>query len=167
MKWAPAIETHDWVVARRTIPVTFADSLTGSGIRPGTRGVVLATSHGLLSSNAQIRFNIGFGAVTVYVPTHHVRRVRRAGGIDRFAERQRRHTAMRLGALIALGAYPAAWSVWFLLGGGTLTELMLVIIESAVLGLLDFLHRLATAPARSLLLLSVLVGAGQLARGRI
>jgi hypothetical protein len=107
--WTSVAE-GDWVKVQATVPVTFSDHLTGSGIKKGTRGVV--TSIG--SGRAEVRFDTGLGGVSAWVPTRHLSVVRRGGGVAAFNDRITRLSVARA-ALIVFLSYPV-WSFVIMYG---------------------------------------------------
>jgi len=128
----------DWVKATGTIPVTFTDHLlTTTGIRPGTRGVVVAGPCGWLRPTATVRFDTGLGGTCeVNTPLSKIRVSRRNGGIERFTGRAHWMGLARLGVALALCApvlYFVLVYLWtFRTFEGLVPALMTSALDSAV-----------------------------------
>lgn len=96
----------DWVRNTELVPTNLADHVLCSGLRRGTRGVVVSRSW----SHLEVEFDTGYGMVRARVPHRAVRVVRRDGGRDRFHRRTSRLTVVRL-AVAAFLLFPVVWWV--------------------------------------------------------
>ncbi len=102
--WGGEPRPGDWVVSKELVRTSLTDRLTGGGLRPGTRGVVVARS----GSRLVVEFDTGYGRASARVPAGVVRVVRRGGGRDRFERRTGLMTTIRL-AVAAFLMFPVLW----------------------------------------------------------
>lgn len=158
MIWG-GLQVGDWVKANRTVPVTFTDSITESGVRPGTMGVVTDTA----GSRVQVAFEGGFGTVDAWVPTRHLRVVGRGRGVGSFRSHARRIAVARAALSLFL-----AWPVLKFLAiygwthhgfSGVTSAFALAVIDS--IG--DWLAMLVQQPVKTVVYLIFLGILGRLA----
>lgn len=123
----------DLVRARRDIPLTITDHITGGpGIRQGSRGLVRIRN----GSRITVAFDTGGGIVEATVHARDCELVRRSVDEHRFMNFAQLKAAIRLGALIAM-ALPVLWYVvlyWIQTGSmdGIVESLVISAVESAL-----------------------------------
>jgi hypothetical protein len=154
------VQVGDWVRSRARLPVTLADHLLQSGIKPGARGVVTATS----GSRALVDFDAGLGTVSASVSQRHLRVVRRGGGIGSFKTNAHRRLIARVALIIFLALpvlqFLAAYA-WINRGFDGIT---VAFAEGVVQSVLDWLNMLLTQPARTAIYIGCLWVVARLAR---
>ncbi|GAA4758946.1 hypothetical protein GCM10023217_34310 [Gordonia alkaliphila] len=146
----------DWVKATAVIPRGLSDSVAGTGISRGTRGVVVGEASGFWQQRVTVRFDDGFGALSeVNVKTSDLTVVRRGGGHEDFERRASRTGLIRLGVVLALVA-PTVYfvaSYWWSTGSldGIVSEFVLAAFDTV-----DYLIGAMIAnPVRTLVFLVV------------
>jgi hypothetical protein len=118
---------------------------------------------GWFTSRADVEFGSGLGTVRASVPTHQLRLVRRAEGIDRFSTRQRRLAVARA-ALVLFLAWPIIWwciqYVWI---NRTFSGIASAFAVSIVYSIGNWITMLIADPVEGLIHLGFLWVVGRLA----
>lgn len=149
----------DWVRATRTVPVTLTDRLIGSGIGPGTVGLVVART----GSRLQVRWDAGWGTATCSVPMSDCRLHRRGLGEEAFARRTRVLTTVRVALALFLLWPFVQFAVLYLWMNRTTDGLLPALAVSTVEGALDFVGLALTHPVQSLVYAAFLASLSHLA----
>lgn len=144
--WGSPMGPGDWVRATRTVPLGIGDHLTGSGLRPGTLGLVVARS----GSRLQVRWDAGWGTTASTVPAHHCRLHSRGRGEDAFARRTRLVTTVRVALALFLVWPFAQFTLVYLWTYRTTEGLLEALAVGAVEGVLDFVATTVEHPVQSL-----------------
>lgn len=158
MMWG-TIREGDWVKNRDTVPVTLGDQLSKSGIKPGTRGVVTATT----GSRASVTFDGGIGTVSATVSIRKLRVVRRGGGVDRFATRQSRLNAARAALALFLAWPVISWIVQYLWINKSFSGMVPAFAAGVLQSFGDWITLLVTNPFHTVIYLAFLTILGKLA----
>lgn len=74
------LEPGDWVRTTETTNITLTDHVAGTGLPPGTRGVITSRD----GSRATVDLDAGYGMVTATLPARLLQPARPGGGIKRF-----------------------------------------------------------------------------------
>lgn len=82
MNFWRSLEAGDWVSTIETTNITFTDHFAGTGLPPGTRGVITSRT----GSKATVELEAGYGTVTASLPARLLRPTRPGGGIKRFRQ---------------------------------------------------------------------------------
>ena len=159
-------DVGDWVRTTKSVPVTLTDSLMGTGLPAGTRGVVLEAG-GLFGTWLVVKLDGGFaGRVTVRLRASHVRVLRRRAGVDRFDRAVARRTAMRAGATLALVA-PIVWFVGsYVVSTGGTDGMLPALAEGVILSFIELVQYFVTSPMQAAIYCALAWGFGRLAFGR-
>jgi hypothetical protein len=152
----------DLVSARRDIPVTLTNQLTGTaGIRHGSRGLVQDRTGNRLT----VAFDTGSGITEKTVHARDCRLIQRNANERRFMDWAQLKAAIRTGALVALTA-PLAWYTtvyWVQTGSldGVIEALTLAVVDSA----LELPGLILTQPLQTLVWLAAGALAARIAFG--
>lgn len=146
----------DWVRSTRRVPVGVLDQLTGGGLPPGTRGVVVGTAPGLLCSDLLVAYDAGLaGTVTARTRARDLRTVRRGGGVDEFRRSRGRLAAARAG-VAAVFVAPVLWfAIQYVVERRSTDGLMSTLVVGSVYGAFDFVGFLVAEPLRAIAYLLV------------
>lgn len=131
--FAASAAPGDLVRARRDIPLTITDHVTGgAGIRKGSKGLVRART----SSSLTVAFDTGGGMIEATIRTRDCELIRRSVDEQRFMNFAQLKAAIRLGALITM-ALPILWYVivyWTQTGSldGIIESIVISALESAL-----------------------------------
>lgn len=158
MTWG-AVREGDWVRNRATMPVTISDHLSKSGIKPGTRGVVTATT----GSRANVTFDGGIGTVSTTVPIRSLRVVRRGGGVDRFATHQSRLNAARAALALFLAWPVISWVIQYVWINKSFSGMIPAFAVGVLQSIGDWITLLVTSPLHTVIYLVFLAILGKLA----
>lgn len=154
-----SVDVGDWVKANRVLPVSLTDHLIQSGIKPGTRGVVTATS----GSRRLVDFDGGFGTVSVWVERRALQVIRYGGGIGSFRSSARRRTIARVAFVLFL-AWPfiqfAVAYAWVNKGFDGMT---IALADGIVQSVFDWLNMLITQPIKTVIYFGFLWVTGKVA----
>lgn len=155
----------DWVEAIEPIPVTLGDHLlSGAGIAPGTRGVVIGEPRGLLNPTVAVRFDTGIGGTCqVDTPLSKICVRRRAGGVERFTQRSQRLRMVRLGVAVALCAPLVYFIVSYLWTFRTVDGLLPALASAALDSAAATVEFALTRPLEALVFLLLTWGLGRFA----
>ncbi|GGD24606.1 hypothetical protein [Nocardioides daphniae] len=157
--WGRPAQPGDWVSATTKISTGLLDDLTGGGLPAGSRGVVTDRSGRWLT----VEFDNGPGTTTARVKDSHCHIARRGGGRDRFHDRTRRMSIVRL-ALAAFLLWPfAQFFALYLWYNRTLDGIMPALALATLESVGDFAAQIVTEPVRTLLYLGFLAVLGRLA----
>jgi hypothetical protein len=152
-------EPGDWIRANRTIPVTLSDHLSGSGVRPGTKGVVL----GRTGSYLVVRFDAGWGSHTARVRARDCSLHHRGRGEEAFARRTYTLTVVRM-ALALFLLWPVVWFVIvYLWQQRTVDGLLSSLAVAVAYGFLDYPAMVIAQPTQSVVYAAFLVVLGRVA----
>jgi hypothetical protein len=162
MRWGNGPRIGDWVKTTDVTAVSMTDHLSGSGLAPGTKGVMTAR----IGSSAEVRFDSGFGTFTAKVPVRRLRVIRRGGGVDRFEERATAWMWVRVG-LIAVMVGPLLWaSIQYLWVEHTLEGLLVFLIDGTLSAVANLAIGALMNPGKAVLFFAVSALLSRLAFGR-
>lgn len=157
-----AADRGDLVSARRDIPLSLTDHLTGTaGIRSGTRGLVRSRT----GSQLTVAFDTGNGITETTVHARDCRLFRRHADEQRFMDYARLKASVRTGAMIALAA-PLLWyTALYWWTTGTLDGLIETMTISAIESALELPTLILADPVKTLIWLAAGTLAARLAFG--
>lgn len=157
--WGRPAQPGDWVRSTTTVPTGLIDDLTGSGLPAHSRGVVIGRSGRWLT----VEFDYGLGTTTARVKDSHCRIERRGGGQERFRERSRRMTIIRL-ALAGFLLWPfAQFVVMYVWYNHTLEGIIPALAIASLEGVGVLAQQFVTQPVQTLIYLGFLSVLGRLA----
>lgn len=154
-------EPGDWVQLTHTIKTTMRDHIADTGIKPGTRAVVISTS-GWGALNVRVDNGV-WGTVDARVSTRDVRLIRRGGGVDDFNKTTGRINAARAGVAAALLAPLLYFCVMWFVRGGSRDGLVAALIDSVIYGVMDMAMYAFSNPVGAILYMTILWAAGRFA----
>jgi hypothetical protein len=138
------------------------DRLTGDGLKPGTRGVVVERT----GSRVVVDFDAGFGTHRATVRSWDVRVVRHNGGFDAFHRRAHTLGWARFGVALALLAPFGVYAARYVLRHHSTSGL----VPSLIIGVADSFVGLAAAalsnPIQAVIYLAILTVLSRFAFGR-
>lgn len=160
--FTPTADPGDLVSARRDIPISMTDHLTGTaGIRQGNRGLVRSRT----GSRLTVAFDTGTGITETTVHARDCRLLRRQADEQRFLDYARFKASIRAGAMIALTA-PFLWyTALYWWTAGTLDGLIEAMTLSALESALELPALILAHPAQTLIWLAAGTLATRIALG--
>lgn len=135
----------DWVELTHIHPVGIGETLAGTGLPIGTRGVVTS----IRSGRAQVTVDMGLSTSSLNIPASRLRVHRREGGENAFIRRTSVRTTVRAAAMLALVAPLVLYWVQYVWINHSAEGVVASMTEGAILSTLDLMALAITAPGQT------------------